>query len=147
MQITLKSSVSTVMTYPYRVSCLSIVALTPNQPITSVLLLLPFLRADIVVVGVTAGRIERERENEGASFVFCLSSPFSPLRWPDDPPTNRGRESEREKGLSVFYPRAQSRIDAGSYPCFGGKGRTSSKVSNSCSQHIECKFDMRRKFQ
>ena len=145
MQITLKSSVSTVMTYPYRVSCLSIVALTPNQPITSVLLLLPFLRADIVVVGVTAGRIERE--NEGASFVFCLSSPFSPLRWPDDPPTDRGRESEREKGLSVFYPWAQSRIDAGSYPCSGGKGGSSSKVSNSFFQHIECKFDMRRKFQ
>ena len=98
MQITLKSSVSTVMTYPYRVSCLSIVALTPNQPITSVLLLLPFLRADIVVVGVTAGRIERE--SEGASFVFCLSSPFSPLRWPDDPPTEAERARGRRASLS-----------------------------------------------
>ena len=96
MQITLKSSVSTVMTYPYRVSCLSIVALTPNQPITSVLLLLPFLRADIVVVGVTAGRIERERGS-----LLCILFKLSIL---PAPLAGRGRESEREKGLSVFYP-------------------------------------------
>ena len=56
--------------------------------IDGALLLLPFLRADIVVVvGVTARRIEGERER--ASFVFCLSSPFSSFRWP------AGRVAER----------------------------------------------------
>ena len=49
----------------------------------------PFFCADIVVVvGVTAGRMEwgkgrlRPPPSSSSSFVFCLSSPFSPVRWP-----------------------------------------------------------------